>query len=165
MNHRAFICCSNFVDFFLVQCISIVKRKANCTIEQQKFLFRKWNLIFNPSEIKSLPIDPVFSNWLFHEKIINFLEIQKSLRPSIFSLNRRMRFFQKSSQFFLFFLRSFLFSNYQLALFIIVASVVLFIIFWDFKLFYRIVFFRLNWCLLKNGGLCFRFVSFVPLLI
>ena len=45
---------------FKVQCISIVKRKANSTIEQQKCKL----IIKFSREIKNIPIDPVFSNWV-----------------------------------------------------------------------------------------------------
>ena len=60
--------------FYKVQFLSFLKMKANSTIEKQKckghknvihFKFRKQNLIFRfSSESKSLPSDPVFSNWV-----------------------------------------------------------------------------------------------------
>ena len=38
-----------------------------------------------PSDIKILPIDPVFSNWVNSiKKVSNISEIQGALRPSIF---------------------------------------------------------------------------------
>ena len=67
---------------FQVECFSIVKRRANSTIEQKEckghgkvidFQFRKRKSVIRfPSVIKVLSIDPVFSNWCnFNQKVLN----------------------------------------------------------------------------------------------
>ena len=86
------------------------------------FLFRKRKLIIRfSSEIKVLPIDPVFSIWVnFNKKvsIINCSTNSKSFRPSVFFFEiQKLKSFEKTSPFFSVSLRSLLFSNCQLAMF------------------------------------------------
>ena len=72
--------------------------------------------------MKTLPIDPVFSNWVhFIEKapIINCSSNSKSLKGIYFFFEiRNLRFFQESQSFFHVYLRSSLFFNLRLAMFI-----------------------------------------------
>ena len=73
------------------------------------FSFRKWKLIIRfPSEIKVLPIDPVFSNWVNFIKMsmTNCSTNSKSFQAVYFFRNSIV-FEKKTSQFFFSFLAFF----------------------------------------------------------
>ena len=120
-----------------VQCISIVKRKANFTLKRQtckghekrdRLLISKLEIKYQISQRnKFLPIDPAFSNWFKSNKkvsIINCSTISKSFKVIYFFFEiQKLKVFEKTRQFFFSFLTlKLLVSNCQLALFIVVAN-------------------------------------------
>ena len=92
---------------FKVQCISIVKRKANSTIEQQKCKL----IIKCPREIKNIPIDPVFSNGVNLIRKVFFMNCStnlKSFEAIYFFLRNSKRKFKKTQVVFFFIFLAFI---------------------------------------------------------
>ena len=119
--------------FFQVQCISIVKREANSTIEQQKckgrekrdrLLISKMEINYQvPSEIKVLAFDQIFSNWVNFNKevsMINCSTNSKSFKAIYFFYieNQKLKVIEKKqSVFFQFPCVHYSFPNLRLAMF------------------------------------------------
>ena len=147
--------------FFQVQCISIVKREANSTIEQQKckgrekrdrLLISKMEINYQvPSEIKVLAFDQIFSNWVNFNKevsMINCSTNSKSFKAIYFFYieNQKLKVIEKKqSVFFSVSLRSLLFSQSSIG-YVFFSGIVLSFVQAQFYFFLRFdfVFLKLN---------------------